>query len=118
MHPFPVGPVAAGYVGMLLLGAAFIACGLAASAVTDSQGVSALLTYGVLVLSWFLAWNEAALSERVAPFVVALSLFDRFYGFAQGAIDSRDVAYFLAFITLFLFLALRALGARSWRGVS
>ena len=93
MHPFAPGPVLAGYVGMLLLGAAFIACGLAASAVTESQGVSALLTYGVLVLSWFLAWNEAALSERIAPWVTALSLFDRFYGFAQGAIDSRDVAY-------------------------
>ncbi len=118
MHPFPPGPLLAGYAGMVLLGAAFIACGLAASAVTDSQGVSALLTYGVLVLSWFLAWNEAALSARVAPLVMALSLFDRFYGFAQGAIDSRDVAYFVAFITLFLFLALRALEARNWRGVS
>ena len=118
MHPFPFGPLVAGYSGMLLLGAAFVACGLAASSVTDSQGVSALLTYGVLVLSWFLAWNEAALSERVAPVVVALSLFDRFYGFAQGGIDSRDVAYFVAFIALFLFLALRALGARSWRGIS
>ena len=118
MHPFPLGPLVAGYTGMFLLGAAFIACALAASAVPDSQGVSALLTYGVLVLSWFLAWNEAALSERIAPVVVALSLFDRFYGFAQGAIDSRDVAYFCALIALFLFLALRALGARSWRGVS
>ena len=118
MHPFALGPLLAGYTGMLLLGAAFIACGLAASAVTDSQGVSALLTYGVLVLSWFLAWNEAALSERLAPVVVALSLFDRFYGFAQGGIDSRDVAYFLAFVALFLFLALRALSARSWRGIS
>ena len=118
MHPFALGPLLAGYTGMLLLGAAFIACGLAASAVTDSQGVSALLTYGVLVLSWFLAWNEAALSERLAPVVIALSLFDRFYGFAQGAIDSRDVAYFAAFILLFLFLALRAVGARIWRGVS
>jgi len=28
------------------------------------------------------------------------------------------VAYFVAFIALFLFLALRALGARSWRGIS
>jgi len=118
LHPFALGPLIAGYTGMLLLGCAFIACGLAASAVTDSQGVSALLTYGVLVLSWFLAWNEAALSERVAPIVVALSLFDRFYGFAQGVIDSRDAAYFAAFTALFLFLALHALGARSWRGVS
>ena len=118
MHPFALGPLVAGYTGMVFLGGAFIACGLAASAVTDSQGVSALLTYGVLVLSWFLAWNEAALSERVAPIVVALSLFDRFYGFAQGVIDSRDAAYFLAFTAFFLFLALHALGARSWRGVS
>jgi ABC-2 type transport system permease protein len=118
MHPFAPGPLLAGYVGMLLLGAAFVACGLAASALTDSQGVSALLTYGVLVLSWFLAWNEAALSERLAPIVVALSLFDRFYGFAQGVIDSRDVAYFVAVTALFLFVALRVLGARSWRGVS
>jgi ABC-2 type transport system permease protein len=118
LHPFSLGPLVAGYVGMLFLGAAFVACGLAASAVTDSQGVSALLTYGVLVLSWFLAWNEAALSERVAPVAIALSLFDRFYGFAQGVIDSRDAAYFLALIAFFLFLALRALGARSWRGVS
>ena len=113
MHPFALGPLLAGYTGMLLLGAAFIACGLAASAVTDSQGVSALLTYGVLVLSWFLAWNEAALSERLAPVVIALSLFDRFYGFAQGAIDSRDVAYFVAFIAaLPLPRAARARGAR------
>jgi ABC-2 type transport system permease protein len=118
MHPFAPGPLLAGYVGMLLLGAAFVACGLAASAVTDSQGVSALLTYGVLVLSWFLAWNEAALSERLAPIIVALSLFDRFYGFTQGVIDSRDVAYFVAVTVLFLFVALRVLGARSWRGVS
>ena len=50
--------------------------------------------------------------------LLALSLFDHFYGFAQGVIDSRDVVYFLAFTVLFLFLALRALGARAWRGVS
>jgi len=32
-------------------------------------------------------------------------------------IDSRDVVYLLAFTTLFLFLAARALEARAWRGV-
>src|SRR5262249_17822290 len=118
MHPFALGPLVAGYIGMLFLGAAFIACGMAASSVTDSQGVSALLTYGVLVLSWFLAWNEAALSERLAPVVVALSLFDPFYGFAQGVLDSRAVASFPPLLVLLPFPGLRALGARSWRGVS
>lgn len=117
LHPYPPAPLLAGYAGMVLLGIAFIACGTAASTVTENQVVSAMLTYGVLVFSWFATWNEAAIGERIAPLFLQLSLFDRFYGFAQGVIESRDVVYLLAFATLFLFLALRALGARAWRGI-
>jgi ABC-2 type transport system permease protein len=118
LHPYPPGPLLAGYAGMTLLGVAFIACGTAASTVTENQVVSAMLTYGVLVFSWFVTWNEAAIGERLAPVLLQVSLFDRFYGFAQGVIDSRDVVYLLAFAALFLFLALRALGARAWRGIA
>jgi ABC-2 type transport system permease protein len=117
LYPFPVSPLVAGYAGMVLLGMAFIACGTAASTVTENQVVSAMLTYGVLVLSWFITWNEAAIGERIAPVLLQLSLFDHFYGFTQGVIDSRSVAYLLAFTAFFLFLALRALGSRAWRGV-
>jgi ABC-2 type transport system permease protein len=117
LHPFAIAPVVAGYTGMALLGVAFIACGIAASTVTDSQVVAAMLAYGVLVFSWFATWNEAAIGERIAPILLQLSLFDHFYGFAQGMIDSADVVYLLAFATLFLFLALRSLGTRAWRGI-
>jgi ABC-2 type transport system permease protein len=117
LHPFSPAPVLAGYAGMVLLGTAFIACGTAASTVTENQVVAAMLTYGVLVFSWFATWNEAAIAARIAPLLLQLSLFDHFYGFAQGVIDSRDVVYLLAFAALFLFLALRALGARAWRGI-
>jgi ABC-2 type transport system permease protein len=117
LHPFALGPVAAGYLGMLLLGAAFVACGLAASCVSENQVVSAMLTYGLLVFLWFVASNEAALGAELS-WLLGLSLFDRFYGFAQGVIDLRDVVFFLAFTALFVFLALRSLGARAWRGVA
>jgi ABC-2 type transport system permease protein len=117
LHPFAVAPVLAGYLGLALLGVAFVACGIAASTVTENQVVAAMLTYGVLVIAWFVTWNEAAIGERVAAVLLQLSLFDHFYGFAQGVVDSRDVVYLLAFAALFLFLALRALGARAWRGV-
>jgi ABC-2 type transport system permease protein len=117
LHPFAVPPLLAGYAGMALLGVAFIACGTAASTITENQVVAALLTYAVLVFAWFASWNEAAIAERLAPALLQLSLFDHFYGFAQGVIDSRDVVYLLAFAGFFLFLALRSLGARSWRGV-
>jgi ABC-2 type transport system permease protein len=118
LHPYALPPLAAGYVGMLLLGFAFVACGLAASCVSENQVVSAMLTYGVLVFLWFVSANEAALGEGLGWIVLGLSLFDRFYGFAQGVIDSRDVVFFLAFAALWLFLALRALGARTWRGLA
>jgi ABC-2 type transport system permease protein len=118
LHPYAIAPVAVGYLGMLLLGFVFIACGLAASCVSENQVVSAMLTYGVLVFLWFVSANEAALGEGLGWIVLGLSLFDRFYGYAQGVIDSRDVVFFLAFGTLWLFLGLRALGARSWRGVA
>ena len=117
LHPFAIAPVVAGYTGMALLGVAFISCGLAASTVTENQVVAAMLTYGVLVFSWFATWNEAAIGERIAPILLQLSLFDHFYGFAQGVIDSADVVYLLAFAALFLFLALRSLGTRAWRGI-
>ena len=117
LHPFAVAPLLAGYAGMALLGVAFIACGTAASTVTENQVVAALLTYGVLVFAWFASWNEAAIGERIAPVLLQLSLFDHFYGFTQGVIDSRDVTYLLAFAAFFLFLALRSLGTRAWRGI-
>lgn len=117
LHPYSVAPLVAGYLGLVLLGAAFIACGLAASCVSENQVVSAMLTYGIIVFLWFVSANEAAIGESFSWIVVGLSLFDRFSGFAQGVIDLRDVVFFLAFTTLFLFLALRALGSRAWRGV-
>lgn len=117
LHPYSLAPLAAGYVGLLLLGLAFIACGLAASCVGENQVVSAMLTYGLLLFLWFVSANEAALGEGFGWILVGMSLFDRFYGFAQGVIDLRDVVFFLAFTTLFVFLGLRALGTRAWRGL-
>jgi ABC-2 type transport system permease protein len=117
LRPFAWGPLAAGYAGLLLLGAAFVACGTAASAASQSQIGAAMLTYGVLALSWYASWNEAAMSEALTPVVRVVSLFDHYAGFTQGVLDSRSVAYFLAVTVFFLFLAVRALGARAWRGI-
>lgn len=118
LRPFDWGPLLAGYVGLLLLGAVFVACGLAASAASQTQMVSAMLTYGVLAFSWYASWNETAISESLTPLVRAVSLFDHYAGFTQGVIDSRSVAYLLAVTVFFLFVAVRALGVRAWRGIA
>jgi len=116
-HPVDVGPLVAGYLGLWLLCAAFIACGLFLSSLTDSQLVAGASTYGVLLFFWIMTWNEAALSEGALSLLVPFSLFDRFEVFAQGGIDSEDVVYLVQFTLVFLGFTFLALDARRWRGL-
>lgn len=116
-YQFDVGPLLAAYLGIFLLGTAFIACGLFVSSLTENQVVSAMGTYGILVFFWFMTWNEEAASQGILQALLRLSLFDRFYNFSRGVIDTRDVAFFLLFAGFFLFLTLQSLSVRKWRGV-
>ena len=106
----------AGYLGLLLLGLSFLACGLFISALTESQVVAGVATLGVLRMFWVLTWNEAASSAGVVRVLARISMFDHFEKFAKGVIDIADLAYFVFFILFFCFLTLRVLDARKWRG--
>jgi len=116
-YAFDVAPILAAYLGIFLLGTAFIACGLFVSSLSENQVISAMATYGILVFFWFLTWNEEAASQRLLGVLLRLSLFDRFYNFSRGVIDTRDVAFFLLFTGFFLFLTWESLSVRKWRGV-
>jgi ABC-2 type transport system permease protein len=116
VHTFDWGPPFAGYLGTLLLGAAFIACGTLISSLTENQAVSGMSTYGVLVLFWFLTWNEEAVGQQFVGALTALSLFDRFQDFAKGVINTKDILFFLAITVLFLYFTLQSLESRKWRG--
>lgn len=117
-HPFELGPPTAGLIGLILLGSAFIACGLAASTLTENQVVAAMVTYGILVFFWFMTWNEAVGNEDLIRVLLLLSLFDHYYNFASGTVQTVDIAYFAIFLSFFLFASLRSLQSRAWRGVA
>jgi len=116
-YPVAAGPLVAGYLGLWFLVAAFVACGLFLSALTDSQLVAGAATYGVLLFFWIVTWNEAAVNEVTLHLLVPFSLFDRFYPFALGAIDTRDVSYLVLFTVAFLAFTFFTLDARRWRGI-
>ena len=116
MQPLPWTPILASYLGLVLLGVSFTACGLFVSALTDSQVVAAVGTLGLLLLFWALSWNEAATSPAVLRAAAGLAMFDHFETFAHGVIDGGDLAYFVAVSAFFAFLTLRVLEARHWRG--
>jgi ABC-2 type transport system permease protein len=116
-QPFDVEPLLVAYLGLTLLGVAFIACGLFVSSTTENQVVSAMVTYGILVFFWFLTWNEEAANQAALRVLLGLSLFDRFFNFTRGVIDTRDVAFFALFVSFFLFLTWQSLASRKWRGI-
>ena len=117
LYDIDIAPLSAGYLGLFLLGSSFIACGILISSLTENQIVAALGTYGVLLMFWFLTWNEAIANEKVVNILLNISLFDRLLTFTRGAIDLRDVIFFLNFHGFFIFLTMLSLSTRKWRGM-
>jgi ABC-2 type transport system permease protein len=111
------GPVAAGYLGIFLMGAACIACGIFLSSLTENQIVAAMSTVGVLLVLWFLDWNEGIAGSATVVVLHQLSFSEHFFNFIRGVIDLDDVVYYLSMIVLFLFFTRCSLASRNWRGI-
>lgn len=110
------GPLLTGYLGLVLLGAAFIAVGLFASSLTENQIVAALVTFGILLIFWVIGWSADYAGGTWGKLLQHLSLIEHFDSFAKGVLDTKDIIYYLNFTILALFLSLRSLEARRWKG--
>ncbi len=111
-----LGQVAAGYLGLLLLGSAALAVGTLGSALARSQVIAAIVS-GLMVAGLVVVWLLGSISERPLDEVFfALALHGRhFQPFQVGIIQARDVIYYLAVSYFALFLSIRVLEARRWR---
>jgi len=110
------GPVLTGYLGLFLMGATFIAVGLFASSLTENQIVASITTFGVLLLLWTIGWSAEYVGGAWGKLLQHLSILEHNDNFAKGVLDTKDVVYYANFIVLALFLALRSLEARRWKG--
>ncbi len=97
-----------GLLGVFLTLAAFSAAGLYMSALTDNPMIAAISTFGLLLLLWMLNTNNTAGMEG-ANALSYLSLHTHFTAMLRGILNTRDIAYFLLFITGFIVLAIRRL---------
>jgi ABC-2 type transport system permease protein len=108
-----VGQICAGYLGLLSLGAAALALGSLASALTRSQVVAGILG-GALVVALILMWMLARVSE--APFASIfeyLSFWDRhFRPFMTGHVETESLVYYASVTVLGLFGTTQVL---AWR---
>ena len=109
------GPIVAGYLGVVLQGAAFLAIGLFASSLTQNQIIAALLTFVILLLLWLAEALSQFTGGRVGDLFRFLSITRHFDEFPRGIVDTRHVLFFLSVIAASLFFTIVSVQARRWR---
>jgi ABC-2 type transport system permease protein len=110
------GPVASGYLGILLIGALFLAIGTFASATTSSQLVAAMITAALLFLVFLLGWfGDLVNSDTAKQAFSYLDLGSHIDEFSRGIVDTRRLVFYVSTTLFFLFLASRALEDKKWR---
>ena len=104
------------YIGLLFLGASFVAIGLFSSTLTDNQIVSFII--GVFLSGFLYIGFEFIYSldwlGNLDLLIKSLGINSHYTSMSRGVIDTRDVIYFLSVIVLFIFLAKHSLERRKW----
>ncbi len=109
LGPLDWGPVAAGYVGLLLYSAALLAIGLLCSALTANQIVAFILAFSLSAVLFFVYYLQFFLPDWLAPAADFLALSGHLDNLARGVLDLRDLVYYLSLTAGALLLAERAL---------
>lgn len=114
--PIDWGPVAAGYLGILGIGAAFLAIGVFASSFTQNQIIAAIISFALVLVFFCLAFlNMFATGETVKNALGYVDLLRHMEDFGKGIVDTRRLVYYFTTAAFFLFLTARGLETRKWR---
>jgi len=103
-----------GYIGFLLLGAAFVAVGIFASSLTESQVVAVVISFVTLLIMWLADSLSGAVGGFASKALGWISLLTRYSDFSRGVLGLSPVIYYLSFVAVFLFLTIRVIEKRRW----
>jgi ABC-2 type transport system permease protein len=114
LGPLDVGPALSGYLGLLLIGYAYLAIGLMASSLTKHQIVAFIVGLGICFLFLLWSWMVPSLPRSLRPFAEYLSTPSHLGRLVQGQVDLRSIVFLLSLIVLPLVIAWQALESRRW----
>jgi ABC-2 type transport system permease protein len=113
--PLDMGPIWAGYLGILLVGMLLLAIGFLCSALTNSQVVAAIVAFVVSFVFFILlplfgsTWANRELVSYFSPM-------HHVYGeFARGWVDVRRIVLYLSATVWVLFLTEKVIESRKWK---
>lgn len=110
------GHIAAGYVGMILLGATTLAIGTFASSLTENPFLAVILSF-VFVVLLELGWPVGQIADPPLGEILAYAALHtkHFHAFQRGLVQLSDVVFYLGIIYLSLLAATKVLQNRRFR---
>ncbi len=110
------GPLAASYLGLMLLSSVYISVGLFASSLTDSPVLAVIMA---ILFDFMLFFISAPAQSAEGPvekaFFEHLSIGGHLGSFVGGSIGLSSLAFFLSLIFLFTLLTQRVIESARWR---
>lgn len=110
------GAVTGSYIGLFMLGAAFVSIGIFASSLTKNQ----IIAFVIAVFLCFFAYtgfdsiSQLLSLSSVDVYITWMGINEHYQSVSRGVLDTRDLIYFLSFIALFLVITKTVLGGRKW----
>jgi ABC-2 type transport system permease protein len=110
------GAVIGSYIGLFLLGSAFVSIGVFASSLVKNQ----MIAFAIATLLCFFTFSGFDSISRITFFeplnteIQNLGISEHYQSISRGVLDSRDLVYFTTFVFLFLAATKIILGRRTW----
>ncbi len=105
------GPIIGGYVGVILLSAAYTSIGLLASSFTRNQIISFISSWAACFILWLID-KVVVFFPSPLGFISYFGTDFHFQNIAKGLIDSRDIIYFISICVLSLMFTIKVVEER------
>jgi len=115
LSPIDKGPMLTGYLGLLLMGGAYVAIGVMSSSLTRNQIVAFILAFAISFALFIFGQVVQYSPDWIAPVLAFLSMGNHFESLSRGVIDSRDVIYYVSVMVVSLVIATVSLQSRKWK---
>jgi len=110
------GAIGGSYIGLVFLGGSFVAIGIFTSSITENQIVSFILSVFVCFFCFigFESISSLHLLGDIDNLIELTGINAHYLSISRGVLDTRDLIYFLGFISIFILFTKTALGSRKW----
>ena len=113
----PMGETYVAILAFALYGLTCIAVGLFVSSITESQVIAAVLSFGLLFVTYMMSGIQNIISTTgnlLTKFLGVFDFYTRFSNMTTGMLDVTSVVYFVSVIVLLLFLTAQSIQKRRY----